>query len=95
MRDLASPVAAFVRERCKLGANEQIEVGALYDAYKSWCQDSEHPKSSKQVFGRDLRAATPAIHIGQAGARGSRTRIYKGIALRPSGEDEPDGGHTT
>jgi putative DNA primase/helicase len=91
MRDLASPVGAFVRERCKLGVDEQIEVGALYEAYRSWCQDNEHPKSSKQVFGRDLRAATPSIHIGQAGARGSRNRIYKGIALRPPGEDETAG----
>jgi putative DNA primase/helicase len=90
MRDLASPVGAFVRERCKLGADEQIEVGALYEAYRSWCQDNEHPKPSKQVFGRDLRAATPSTRVGQVGARGSQIRIYKGITLRPSGEDAPD-----
>ena len=45
MRDLASPVGAFVRERCKLGASDSIEVGALYAAFKTWCTDNEHPKS--------------------------------------------------
>jgi putative DNA primase/helicase len=65
MRDLASPVGAFVREKCKLDANEQIEVGALYTAYKNWCGANEHPKSSKHVFGRDLRAAASSVRVGQ------------------------------
>ena len=65
MRDLASPVGAFVREKCKLDANEQIEVGALYTAYKNWCEANEHPKSSKHVFGRDLRAAASSVRVGQ------------------------------
>ena len=88
MRDLASPVGAFVREKCKLGADEQIEVGVLYAAYKTWCQNNEHPKPSKQVFGRDLRAATPSIRTGQSGGRSHRVRIYMGIALQdPDGAD--------
>jgi putative DNA primase/helicase len=94
MRDLASPVGAFVREKCKLEANEQIEVGTLYEVYKTWCQDNEHPKSSKQVFGRDLRAAIPSIRMGQSGGRGHRVRIYVGIALQdPVGADGDEGAH--
>jgi phage/plasmid-associated DNA primase len=57
MRDLASPVGAFVREKCVIGAQQSVEVTRLYDAFKNWCEASEHPKSSKHVFGRDLRAA--------------------------------------
>ena len=92
MRDLASPVGAFVREKCKLGANDQIEAGTLYEAYKTWCQDNEHPKSSKQVFGRDLRAAAPSIRMGQSGGRNHRIRIYMGIALQdPVGADGDEG----
>src|SRR5262249_5910715 len=61
MRDLASPVQAFVRERCKVGPEQEVEVDVLYAAFKTWCSDNEHPKSSKQIFGRDLRAACPSI----------------------------------
>src|SRR5262249_46384680 len=61
MRDLASPVAAFVREMCDLGADKEIAVDDLYAAFKSWCESSEYPKSPKAVFGRDLRAACPSV----------------------------------
>jgi putative DNA primase/helicase len=37
MRDLASPVAAFVREKCKVDATKEVQVDLLYGAYKAWC----------------------------------------------------------
>jgi putative DNA primase/helicase len=61
MRDLASPVAAFVRECCAVKADLEIARDTLYAAYKSWCEDSEYPKSGKHVFGRDLQAAVPSL----------------------------------
>src|SRR5262249_1696460 len=54
LRDLASPVAAFVRERCKLGGNEEADVDELYKAFKAWAEANDYPKSNKAVFGRDL-----------------------------------------
>jgi putative DNA primase/helicase len=61
MRDLASPVSAFVREKCEIGPTLQVGVDELYTAFKSWCEDNEYPKSPKAVFGRDLRAACPTV----------------------------------
>src|SRR6266516_3050396 len=61
MRDLASPVAAFVRERCKVGADKEVPVDDLYAAYKTWAAENEQPKATKHVFGRDLRAAVPGV----------------------------------
>jgi putative DNA primase/helicase len=46
LRDLASPVAAFVRERCETGFDKQVAVDALYDAFKTWCDDNGHAKSA-------------------------------------------------
>jgi len=88
MRDLASPVGAFVRERCEIGADRKVEVGALYDVYKKWCEDNEHPKSSKQIFGRDLRAVVQSIRIAQSGTA-DRVRQYLGLSLR-EGADAAD-----
>jgi putative DNA primase/helicase len=92
MRDLASPVGAFVREQCVVspfnddGSNREIGVDDLYAAYKSWCEGSEHPKSSKAVFGRDLRAAVSSVCKSRPWG-GSRKPVYVGISLRTPADD--------
>jgi putative DNA primase/helicase len=86
MRDLSSPVSAFVRERCDIGADKKVEVGVLYDAYKKWCDANEHPKSPKQVFGRDLRAVVQSVRIAQPGTA-DRVRQYLGLSLREGTDD--------
>jgi putative DNA primase/helicase len=87
MRDLASPVAAFVREQCIIEAANSVPTDMLYAAYKTWADNSGHTKAAKHVFGRDLRAAVPSISIKQEGTA-HRIRIYMGIALRESPNDE-------
>jgi putative DNA primase/helicase len=88
MRDLSSPVSAFVREKCEVGANKAVGTDALYDAYKKWCETNEHPKSPKQVFGRDLRAVVQSVRLTQSGTA-PRIRQYVGLSLR-EGADAAD-----
>jgi len=82
MRDLASPVGAFVREKCTLGSDDEIAVDALYDSYKDWCQVCEYPKSDKARFGRDLRAACPSVKKTRPRDESNRYHVYRGIRLR-------------
>jgi putative DNA primase/helicase len=84
LNDLSSPVGAFVRERCQVGAGCQIERSVLFDAWQAWCQEQgrEHPGDAS-TFGRNLRAAVPSI--GDAQPRtdtGERIRVYEGICLK-------------
>jgi len=88
LRDLASPVGAFVRDRCTQRASLQVGVDKLYAAFKEWCQDSEYPKSPKAVFGRNLTAACPTVRRARLGPRASRVYVYQGIDLAKDG-DEP------
>ena len=81
MRDLASPVAAFVRERCRVDAGGEITVEELYAAYRSWCEDNGHAKPTKQNFGRDLRAAVPSVSVKRGREGEARFRVYSGISL--------------
>jgi putative DNA primase/helicase len=81
MRDLSSPVSAFVRERCEVGADKTVGSDELYDAYKKWCDGNEQSKLPKQVFGRDLRAVVQSVHVTQSGTT-HRIRQYVGICLR-------------
>jgi putative DNA primase/helicase len=84
MRDLASPVAAFVREKCKIEPDAKVPVDALYNLYKQWTEISGHSKKSKHTFGRDLRAAVPAVSVIRPhgdGDENSRPRFYQGISI--------------
>ena len=81
MRDLASPVAAFVREQCEIAADNEIRIDDLYAAFKQWAEDNGHSKKSKQTFGRDLRAAIPSIWVKRPRDQSDRHRVYVGIDI--------------
>jgi putative DNA primase/helicase len=82
LQDLASPVAAFVRDRCVRDPELEVAVDDLYTGWRSWAEDNGHVRSTKQVFGRDLRAAVPGLRVAQPGTGDNRARVYRGIALR-------------
>lgn len=80
LEDLASPVAAFVRERCEVGTGRRVAVDALFLAWQAWCDaEGRAHRATKQTFGRDLAAALPGVErrrgTDQAG-------FYEGISLR-------------
>ena len=82
MRDLASPVAAFVRERCILAPDREARTDDLYAAFKRWAEDSGHLRKTRQTFGRDLRAAVPSVSIQRPRDQSDRHRVYVGIDIR-------------
>ncbi|MBX3322231.1 MAG: hypothetical protein KF757_04500 [Phycisphaeraceae bacterium] len=79
IEDLASPVGAFIRDRCVVGAGHRAWVDDLYSAWKTWCeQDGRTAVSTKQAFGRDLLASAPGV----ARRRGTgMVSFYEGIGL--------------
>ena len=84
MRDLAAPVAAFVRDRCEVGPAESVAVGDLFSAWQKWCEEQGRKKlvGNVQVLGRDLSAAFPGIKRTRPRDGDSRSSIYTGIGLR-------------
>jgi putative DNA primase/helicase len=83
LQDLASPVAAFVRDRCVRKSDATVLVDELYAAWRSWAEDNGTPRVSKQVFGRDLRAAVPGLQVARPGGHDEleRARVYVGVEL--------------
>jgi putative DNA primase/helicase len=78
LEDLASPVGAFVREQCVVGAGHRVSVDAIYDAWKGWCErDGRQAVTNKQTFGRDLAAAVAGV-VRRRGAQ----PFYDGITLK-------------
>jgi putative DNA primase/helicase len=84
LADLASPVAAFVRQACRRGPGLEVPVRELYQAWRRWSRDHGRARATtEQVFGRDLRAAVPGLKVARPrdGDAPSRPRHYEGIAL--------------
>jgi putative DNA primase/helicase len=83
MDELASPIAAFLRDRCVLEPDATCPVAAMYESWRSWCQ--EHGREAigdGHSFGRDLHAAVPALSTIRPRTALGRLRHYQGIRLR-------------
>lgn len=81
LQDLASPVSAFVRDRCRRGPFE-VGVDELWLAWKSWADDNGHRVGSKQRLGRDLKSVIPGLRIVRPRDGDDRYRAYRGVALK-------------
>jgi putative DNA primase/helicase len=82
LQDLASPAGAFVRDCCETGPGKSVQIDELYRAYRWWGEANGHPRISKQVFGRDLRAVLGGrLKVTQPRATENRARVYEGIDL--------------
>jgi putative DNA primase/helicase len=84
LEDLASPVGAFLRERCEIVADGEVEIGMLWESWKEWCIVDNRSPATKGTFGRDLRAAAPTIRRGRPRPTNGEDRpyVYLGIRLR-------------
>lgn len=82
LQDLASPVAAFVRDQCVTGPGHEVAIDVIYGAWKSWAEMNGNRAGRVQTFGRDLRAVVPGIRAGRLRDGDERTRVYRGIAFR-------------
>jgi putative DNA primase/helicase len=85
LQDLASPVSAFVRERCLVGPSLEVSVDDVYKAWVSWCEDNGRSRpGNKQVFARDIRAVLPQLRVSRPriGPEDSQVRVYAGVGLK-------------
>ena len=83
LEDLGSPIGAFLRERCVIGAGCNVEINRMFETWCAWCkaQGREHPGTA-QSFSRDLRAAMPGLKVTQPRDGEDRLRFYQEIRLK-------------
>jgi putative DNA primase/helicase len=83
LADLASPVAAWVRERCERGDGCEVDCNVAFRDYQDWATEEGHQhKLTLTTFGRDLKAAAQVTRV-QVRSGSTRSRVYRGIRLRP------------
>jgi putative DNA primase/helicase len=92
LEDLASPVSAFVRERCTLDPEAIIRKDDLWEAWKAWAEEVGVKTGSRDVLIRDLRAAQPQIRSTRPTIDEKRVYMLTGlrIGVDPSVEGTPD-----
>ena len=66
MEDIASPVGAFLREKCEFDPDEEIVTKDLFEAWRMWCESmgkSKRDIGDAQNLGRHLAAIAPQVRI--------------------------------
>jgi len=82
LEELASPVTAFVREHCVVEPGYRVSVDSLFERWKRWCRESARREvGTRQMFGRDLHAAFPAVQATRLREGDRRPTGYEGIGL--------------
>jgi len=93
MDELASPIAAFLRDRCVVEPDGICSVASIYESWRSWCH--EHGRDAVgdgHSFGRDLHAAIPGLTTVRPRTPSGRIRQYLGIRLRTPLDADADTG---
>jgi putative DNA primase/helicase len=91
LEELASPVGAFVRERCRVKIGGEVSQSVLFEEWRRWCAKSGHLNvGTIQVFGRDLRAALPWITDRYPRINGGRERRWQGLELTVKSVDDEE-----
>jgi putative DNA primase/helicase len=79
---LASPIKAFIQDRCNVKPGLTVPVELLYQTWKLWCDTVGRKPGTKQTFGRDLRTAVPSLRTTRPRDGDDRHRMYEGITLK-------------
>jgi putative DNA primase/helicase len=81
LQDLASPVAAFIRERCIVAVQAEVAIDDLFRSWRAWADANGQKAGTAQTFGRNLRAVVPSLRVHHPRDGDLRARHYRGIGL--------------
>ena len=78
---LASPVKAFIEERCEMADGATVDSATLYGAWSAWCLEQGRPPGTVPIFGRNLLSAYPELRVSRPRAGDKRVRLYEGLRV--------------
>jgi P4 family phage/plasmid primase-like protien len=81
LEELASPLKAWINERCELDQIFFTPTVELYADYRSWCTDQGRKPFAANTFAQKLKAAAPVESERPRAGKGSRPTGYRGIGL--------------
>lgn len=87
LRELTTPVVAFIRDCCELRPpgerknNYLSVIDRLYNVWVGWCKLNGHNPGAKPQFGGWFLAACPSATPSRIMLNGHRHRVYVGVRL--------------
>ena len=75
-----NPLLIFGEECCEFGPDYETEPQALWDNYKSWCEDGKNRPLGRNNFYNQILAQYPNVKK----ERTEIQRLFRGVRLRPS-----------
>jgi putative DNA primase/helicase len=72
-------VATFIEDCCVAANGAQVPAKQLYDAYRSWCEQSGERPVTQKTFG--LRLQEKGFRPGRARSNGEQFRTWIGVGL--------------
>lgn len=89
LEDLSSPVREFLTDLCVVKPGLRVLSDVLFSSWNWWAEQyGIKDAGTAASFGRDLRAAEPAIRRRRTGETHQRRVFYEGITLQGAEEDE-------
>jgi putative DNA primase/helicase len=82
MTQISSPVTVFVYECCKIEEGLSISRDMLFDAWRSWCDETGHRPGLREQFGRWLISTVPMLKVSRIRNNGRRVYMHVGIGLQ-------------
>jgi putative DNA primase/helicase len=95
LRDISSPVGAYVRERLILGEGFSEDVARTFEDWCAWCELKRRKSGDEASFGRHLRSVVPTLVTKpRRRKRGEDAKAYiyvfHGLRLREPADPPPD-----
>jgi putative DNA primase/helicase len=85
LRDLASPLAAFIRKCCVLDPGQEVLIAKAFSAYQTFCEEAGYEPTEKTApqFGTAVRSIHSQLKRVRRGPKGDQHHAWVGIGLRP------------
>ena len=83
--DMASPVAECVKNRFMIGQGLVVGKTKAFEVWKRWAEEHGHKVGNSATFGKNLRAAYPALGSSRPRDGEKQVSCHVGIGVR----DEP------
>lgn len=82
MEESASPMIAFVRDRCEQGFDHVIPLEDLFNEYTYWAAANGNKALAKNHFTQELHSAFPEVKQFKPRINGAQVKAYRGLKLK-------------
>jgi P4 family phage/plasmid primase-like protien len=87
VRDISSPIGAFVRDRVEVKVGSKTDVVDLYSEWCQWCEAKKCKPGDELIFGRNLRTVLPGLETKTRRGEKKRgekpfVRYFQGLEIK-------------